>query len=179
MQLPNISYLIPPLLLMFPCSSCQTCLFPTLFCLYPTTPFPVLSYPTYTTLSYATTPIPLLSIVVRCLFCRTLLNPPDLILPYPTLPHLPASSLNVIKPSEFFHFPSSPPMACLAFSIFILGYQNQLGQKLCSSFQALADRVAIPCSLVRGDYNRAWNELMLQCKTKVSCSLIIFSTHCL
>ena len=28
-------------------------------------------------------------------------------------------------------------------------------------FQALADRIAIPCSLVRGEYNRAWNEVLL------------------
>ena len=29
------------------------------------------------------------------------------------------------------------------------------------SFQALADRLGIPCSLVRGDYGRAWNEVRL------------------
>ncbi|RMX38217.1 hypothetical protein pdam_00003351 [Pocillopora damicornis] len=28
-------------------------------------------------------------------------------------------------------------------------------------FKALADRIALSCSLVRGDYNRAWNEVML------------------
>lgn len=28
-------------------------------------------------------------------------------------------------------------------------------------FQALADRIAVSCSLVRGEYNRAWNEVML------------------
>ncbi|XP_062608563.1 armadillo repeat-containing protein 3-like isoform X1 [Saccostrea cucullata] len=28
-------------------------------------------------------------------------------------------------------------------------------------FKALADRIALPCSLTRGDYNRAWNEVML------------------
>ncbi|XP_074650808.1 armadillo repeat-containing protein 3-like [Tubulanus polymorphus] len=28
-------------------------------------------------------------------------------------------------------------------------------------FKALADRIAVPCSLVRGEYNRAWNEVML------------------
>ena len=30
-----------------------------------------------------------------------------------------------------------------------------------SCYQALADRIAVSCSLVRGDYNRAWNEVML------------------
>ena len=30
-----------------------------------------------------------------------------------------------------------------------------------SFFQALADRLAIPCSLTRGEYNRAWNIVML------------------
>ncbi|XP_061165179.1 armadillo repeat-containing protein 3-like isoform X5 [Saccostrea echinata] len=28
-------------------------------------------------------------------------------------------------------------------------------------FKALADRIALPCSLTRGEYNRAWNEVML------------------
>ncbi|XP_064636368.1 armadillo repeat-containing protein 3-like isoform X2 [Lineus longissimus] len=28
-------------------------------------------------------------------------------------------------------------------------------------FKALADRLAVPCSLVRGEYNRAWNEVLL------------------
>ncbi|XP_066278896.1 armadillo repeat-containing protein 3-like isoform X1 [Branchiostoma lanceolatum] len=28
-------------------------------------------------------------------------------------------------------------------------------------FKALADRIAVPCSLVRGEYNRAWNEVVL------------------
>jgi len=28
-------------------------------------------------------------------------------------------------------------------------------------FKALADRIAVSCSLVRGEYNRAWNEVML------------------
>ena len=28
-------------------------------------------------------------------------------------------------------------------------------------FKALADRVAISCSLVRGDYNRAWNVVLI------------------
>lgn len=27
--------------------------------------------------------------------------------------------------------------------------------------QALADRIALPCTLTRGEYNRAWNEVML------------------
>lgn len=28
-------------------------------------------------------------------------------------------------------------------------------------FKALADRIALHCSLVRGEYNRAWNEVLL------------------
>ena len=28
-------------------------------------------------------------------------------------------------------------------------------------FKTLADRIGVPCSLVRGDYNRAWNEVTL------------------
>ena len=35
-------------------------------------------------------------------------------------------------------------------------------------FQALADRIAVSCSLVRGEYNRAWNEVMLCEEAKVS-----------
>ena len=37
-----------------------------------------------------------------------------------------------------------------------------------SRFQALADRIAVSCSLVRGDYNRAWNEVKLCDEVKVS-----------
>ncbi|KAK3746557.1 hypothetical protein QZH41_017037, partial [Actinostola sp. cb2023] len=33
-------------------------------------------------------------------------------------------------------------------------------------YKALADRIAVGCSLVRGDYNRAWNEVMLCEDTK-------------
>ena len=28
-------------------------------------------------------------------------------------------------------------------------------------FQTLADKIAVSCSLVRGEYNRAWNEVLL------------------
>ena len=28
-------------------------------------------------------------------------------------------------------------------------------------FQALADRIAVGCSIVRGEYNRAWNEVLI------------------
>ena len=35
-------------------------------------------------------------------------------------------------------------------------------QKLMYHFmQVLADRIGIPCSLVRGEYNRAWNEILI------------------
>lgn len=30
-------------------------------------------------------------------------------------------------------------------------------------FQALADRIGLTCSLVRGSYSRAWNEVLLSC----------------
>ena len=33
--------------------------------------------------------------------------------------------------------------------------------KMLCVFQALADRIAVHCSLVRGEYNRAWNEVLL------------------
>lgn len=33
-------------------------------------------------------------------------------------------------------------------------------------FKTLADRISLPCSLIRGDYNRAWNEIVLQTETK-------------
>ena len=29
------------------------------------------------------------------------------------------------------------------------------------TLQTLADRIALPCTLTRGEYNRAWNEVML------------------
>ena len=54
--------------------------------------------------------------------------------------------------------------------------------------QALADRIAVSCTLVRGEYNRAWNEVMLQddidtgsdtkvCYLTLDVFLVLFS-HC-
>lgn len=43
-----------------------------------------------------------------------------------------------------------------------------------SRFQALADRIAVSCSLVRGEYNRAWNEVMLCEEAKVRESNFLF-----
>ena len=39
--------------------------------------------------------------------------------------------------------------ACAALSLFVI------------HFQTLADKIAVSCSLVRGEYNRAWNEVLL------------------
>lgn len=36
-----------------------------------------------------------------------------------------------------------------------------LSSLICFESQALADRIALPCTLTRGEYNRAWNEVML------------------
>ena len=46
-------------------------------------------------------------------------------------------------------------MTAFSFSSFCQSKQK------CSFFQALADRIALNCSLTRGEYNRGWNEVML------------------
>lgn len=78
---------------------------------------------------------------------------------YHIIPHLPASSRSVslralyISPStkvglrtENFFPPRLPPHSWLI---------------LCFLPQALADKIGIGCSLVRGEYGRAWNEVKL------------------
>ena len=45
-----------------------------------------------------------------------------------------------------------------------------------SGFQALAGRIAVSCTLVRGVYNRAWNEVMLCDEAKVRVALVDFSS---
>ena len=51
--------------------------------------------------------------------------------------------------------------------------QTETMTKDCVSFfQTLADRLGMPCTLVRGNYNRAWNEVVLGESSAVNCSTI-------
>lgn len=101
-------------------------------------------------------PIPLQTLYFTHIFWHPILSPFSLRSPHPPLIVF-LSLLSFLLHFSSFHTHNNP-----LHSIPLLFPNNSDLNRLRSlTFQCLADCIGMSCTLVRGDYNRAWNEVLL------------------